>query len=239
MNDTDADTDTDADPGRRLLLDVLAVGAPYALALSGDHAVQAHGLVEHLVDRPAPGALEVATESPEPMETIAAAVRAGLEERSWRVRPQETDPLSTRLIVTDPATDEDHTLDILKETLWRPAVRTALGPTLSLEDVIGTKVRALTDRGLARDLVAVHAAADLWSLTELEELGRRHALDAFDLADLQSRLEGIEWIADRVFTGSGLDEQAIMALRQWAQSWAGDIAERLLEEEAMEPPPDE
>ncbi|MPY55070.1 nucleotidyl transferase AbiEii/AbiGii toxin family protein [Streptomyces acidicola] len=237
MNDTDADTDTDA--GRRLLLDVLAIGAPYALALSGDHAVQAHGLVEHLVEGPAPGALEVATESPEPMETITAAVRAGLEERGWRVRHRETNPLSARLIVTDPATGGDHTLDMLKETLWRPPVLTALGPALSLEDVIGTKVRALTDRGLARDLVAVHAAADLWSLTELEELGRRHALDAFDLTDLQSRLEGIEWLGDREFTRSGLDEQAIMALRQWAQSWADDIAERLLEEEALRPPPDE
>ncbi|MFF3817563.1 hypothetical protein ACFYYD_13275 [Streptomyces bluensis] len=233
MNETDADAEADA--GRHLLLDVLAIGAPYALALSGDHAVQAHGLVAG----PAPGALEVATESPEPMRTIAAAVRAGLEERGWRVRPQETDPLATRLIVTDPATDEDHTLDILKETLWRPPVLTALGPTLSLEDVIGTKVRALTDRGLVRDLVAVHAVADRWSFTELEELGRRHALDAFDLTDLQSRLEGIEWVTDRDFTRSGLNEQAILALRQWAQSWAGDIAERLLEEEAMEPPPDE
>lgn len=226
----------DDDAHRRLLLDVLAIGAPYALALAGDDAVEAHGLV---AARPAPGALEVATESPEPMESIAAAVRAGLEERGWRVRPRETDPLATRLIVTDPATDEDHTLDVLKETLWRPPVMTALGPALSLEDVIGTKVRALTDRGLARDLVAVHAAADRWSFTELEELGRRHALDAFDLTDLQSRLEGIEWVADRDFTHSGLDEQAITALRRWAQSWADDIAERLLEEEALEPPPDE
>lgn len=223
------------DAGRRLLLDVLTIGAPYALTLSGDHAAQAHGLI----GRPEPGALEVATDSPEPMETIAAAVRAGLEERGRRVRPRETAPLSTRLIVTDLITDQEHTLDILKETLWRPPVPTALGPALSLEDVIGTKVRALTDRGLARDLVAVHAAADRWSLTELEELGRRHALDVFDLSDLQSRLEGIEWVADREFTRCGLDEQAITTLRQWAQSWADDIAERLLEEEALKPPPDE
>lgn len=236
MNDDETDTDTGPqDPLLPLLADVLAIGAPYGLAVAGDYAVLAHGLVEE-VGRTS---LEVATESPEPMETIAATVQAGLEERGRRVRPLQTTPLSTRLLVTDPATDDDHTVDILKETLWRPPVDTGLGPTLSLEDVTGTKVRALTDRGLARDLVAVHAAADRWSLTELEELGRRHALDVFDLTDLQSRLEGMEWIADREFTGSGLDEQAIMVLRQWAQSWADDIAERLLEEEALKPPPDE
>ncbi|MPY59824.1 nucleotidyl transferase AbiEii/AbiGii toxin family protein [Streptomyces spongiae] len=219
----------------RLLTEVLTIGAPYDLAVAGDYAALAHGLVAGTVR----GSLEVATESPDPMATIAATVQAGMEERGRHARTVQTTPLATRLHLTDPATDDDHTLDILKETLWRPTVETALGPTLSLEDVVGTKVRALTDRGLARDLVAVHAAADRWSLAELEELGRRHALDAFDLTDLQSRLEGIEWVADREFSGSGLDEQAIMALRQWAQSWADDIAERLLEEEALKPPPDE
>ncbi|GAA3823822.1 hypothetical protein ACFS5L_33460 [Streptomyces phyllanthi] len=229
---------------RRLLSDSLVVGAPYPLALTGDYAVEAHGLVEVAEaaegrDRRPARVLEVATESPEPMERIVAAVRVALEERGWRVRPVETDPLSARLLVTDPGTDERNTLDVLKETLWRPPVETSLGLALSLEDAIGTKVRALAGRGLARDLVAVHAAADHWSFPELEELGRRHAPDAFDLTDLQSRLEGTEWVADREFTGYGLDEQAIMALRQWAQSWADDIAERLLEEEALEPPPDE
>ncbi|MES9588108.1 hypothetical protein ABZ776_30665 [Streptomyces sp. NPDC007076] len=30
----------------------------------------------------------------------------------------------------------------------------------------------------------------------------------------------------------GLNEQAITRLRQWAQTWAGDIGERLQEQEA-------
>ncbi|MET9078431.1 hypothetical protein ABZX95_41325 [Streptomyces sp. NPDC004232] len=42
-------------------------------------------------------------------------VRAGLTERGWTVREIETDPLSGRLIVTDPATGEDCVVDILKE----------------------------------------------------------------------------------------------------------------------------
>ncbi|MGW0825107.1 nucleotidyl transferase AbiEii/AbiGii toxin family protein [Streptomyces sp. NPDC002845] len=218
-----------------LLTDVLTVGALYPLALTGDQAFQAYGLV----DRRGTRELEVATESPEPMEKIAATVRAGLEERGWSVRPLETDPLSARLIVTDPTTEESRTLDLLKETLWRPPVRTDLGPVLSLEDVVGTKVRALTDRGAARDLVDVHAAADRWSLIDLEELGRRHTHDTFDLADLQSRLEAVEWLSDSEFTRYGLDEADITVLRRWAQSWADDIAERLLEEQALQAPPDE
>jgi hypothetical protein len=206
---------------------VLAVGTPYPLALTGGYAVQAHGLVDRLSQD-----LDVATESPERMEDIAISVRAGLEKRGWHVQALETDPLSARLIVTDAGSGEECEVDILKEALWRPPVQTEHGLVLSLEDVVGTKVRALADRGLARDLIDVRAATDHWSHIELEELGRRHARDTFDLTDLQARLGGADWIDDTEFAAYRLDEQAITELRQWAQTWADDIAERLQELEA-------
>lgn len=209
---------------QRLLADVLAVGADYPLALSGSHAVQAHGLVER-VSRD----VDVATENPAAMEDIATTVRAGLEERGWLVRSSETDPLSARLIVSDPATREECEVNVFKEVLWRPPVRTEPGLAISLEDAVGTRVRALADRGLARDLVDVHAASAHWSHPELEELGRRHAPDTFDLTDVQARLVGADWIDDREFAAYGLDDRAIAELRRWAQDWADDIAERLLE----------
>jgi hypothetical protein len=215
------------EPHRRLLADVLAVGAPYALALAGGDAVRAHGLV----DRPSRD-VDVATEHPAPMEEIASAVVSGLQARGWAVRPSATDPLAARLVVTEPSTGEECALQVLKEALWHPPVATELGLTVSLEDVVGMRVRALADRGFARDLVDVHAASDRWSHPELEELGRRHAGDTFDLSDLQARLTGVEWIDDAQFAAYGLDGDAVSALRRWAQEWADDIAERLIEGEA-------
>ncbi|MEV6394050.1 nucleotidyl transferase AbiEii/AbiGii toxin family protein [Streptomyces sp. NPDC051907] len=212
---------------RRLLADVLSVGRSYPLALTGGYAVQAHGLVDRLSQD-----LDVATENPDGMESITTTVRSGLEERGWQVRALETDPLSARLIVTDPSSGEECEVDILKEALWRPPVQTEHGLVLALEDVVGTKVRALADRGLARDLIDVRAAADRWSHIELEELGRRHARDTFDLTDLQARLGGADWIDDSEFAAYRLDERAIADLRRWAQEWADDIAERLQELEA-------
>ncbi|MGW5255447.1 nucleotidyl transferase AbiEii/AbiGii toxin family protein [Streptomyces sp. NPDC004012] len=220
------------EPHRRLLADVLAVGAPYPLAVAGGYALLGHGLV----DRPSRG-VDVATQSPEQMADIAAAVRAGLTERGWLVRSLEADPLSARLIVGDPAGDEEAEpteLNVLKEVLWRPPVPTELGLTVSLEDAVGTKVRALADRGFARDLVDVHAASDRWSRAELEELGRRHARDVFDLTDLQARLTGVEWVDDREFAAYGVGADTLAELRRWAQEWADDIAERLAEEEPPE-----
>ncbi|MET9835994.1 hypothetical protein ABZ078_43490 [Streptomyces sp. NPDC006385] len=183
--------------------------------------------------------LEVATETSEPMDRIASVIRQGLSERGWQVRLLETDPLSARLLVTDPDTGEERTVDLLKEMFWRPPVITGLGPALALEDLIGTKVRALTDRGSARDVVDVRLAAPDRSFPDLEELGRRHAWDEFDLADLQSRLEATELLDDREFTAGGLPEDALPALRRWVRAWADDIAERLLEEEALRPPAEE
>lgn len=66
---------------RRLLADILEVGAPYALVLTGGYAVQAHGLADRLSQD-----LDVATEHPAAMTEITAALSAGLVERGWQVR---------------------------------------------------------------------------------------------------------------------------------------------------------
>lgn len=96
---------------RRLLADVLAVGDAYPMALTGGYAVQAHGLADRLSQD-----VDVATENPDRMENIAATVRAGREERRWHVEALETDPLSARLIVTDPGSGEECEVDVLKES---------------------------------------------------------------------------------------------------------------------------
>ncbi|MEV6777686.1 nucleotidyl transferase AbiEii/AbiGii toxin family protein [Streptomyces syringium] len=222
-------------PHRLLLPDVLEVGAPYALVLGGGYALQAHGLV----DRPS-RTLDLVTETPTPMADVAAALRAGLEARGRRVADLTAEPLSARLTVRGPEPDamvgpsDACVVDIVKETLWRPVVPGEYGPVLAVEDAIGLKVRALADLGLARDLVDVWSGSDRWSYAGLEEWGRRHGRDAFDPADLQARLERSEWIDDREFAAYGLDDAATAALRRWAQLWADDIAERLMEEAPVE-----
>jgi hypothetical protein len=184
----------------RLLADVIDLGSPYPLVLTGGYAVRAH----RLVNRPSQD-LDVATENPAPMADIAAALRAGLEARDCEV-------------------------DILKEIFWRPIAQSPYGPVLAEEDVIGTKVRALGDRGAPRDLIDVFAASQRWSTADLEEFGRRHARGRFEREDLQANLAGAEWTDDEAFAAYGLDNATITALRTWAVEWADDLAARLLQE---------
>lgn len=211
---------------RRLLADVLDIGTPYPLVITGGYAVQAHGLVNRLSQD-----LDVATENPAPMAEIIRTVGDSLVQRGWTVRHIETDPLSARLLITDPATGEECEVDILKEAFWAPPTVTEYGPVLSLDDVIGTKVRALADRGAVRDLIDVHAASRHRTTADLETLGRRHA--RFD-HDLRDRLAGAEWWDDQDYADYNLTPNQITNLRAWALAWAIDLDTRLLAEDTTD-----
>lgn len=206
----------------RLLADILDIGSPYPLVLTGGYAVQAHGLVERFSRD-----LDVATENPAPMPEIVASLTAGRSARGWRTTHVQTDPLSGRFLVTDPDTGEECEVDVLKEAFWAPPAQTPYGPVLSLDDVIGTKVRALADRGTVRDLIDVQAASRHRSTADLESLGRRRAHDEFSLEDLRDRLIGADWYEDEDYTAYGLTSQQIDELKAWALEWAEDLGARI------------
>jgi hypothetical protein len=207
---------------RRLLRDVLEVGNDFPLVITGGYAVQAHGIVDRLSRD-----LDVATNSSIPMDILASKLVDGLAERGWQVHVVGIDPLSARFVAADPGLGEECEVDILKEGFNWPIVDTPYGPVLSLDDLIGTKVRALADRGYARDLVDIHAASRLRSQGELESLGRRLSWGEFNLEGLAARLGSVQWRADEEFAAYGLPEAEILDLKRWAQSWAEDINQRI------------
>ncbi|MGW1624135.1 nucleotidyl transferase AbiEii/AbiGii toxin family protein [Streptomyces sp. NPDC002172] len=74
------------------------------------------------------------------------------------------------------ADGEQCRVGVLKENLWARPVLTPYGPVLGLDDVIGTKVRALADRAAPRDFVDVRAAVRDHTITDLEMLGQQGLL---------------------------------------------------------------
>lgn len=177
----------------------------------------------------------MATDSAATMEAIVTVMMDGLTGRGWAIELIGVDHHGARMMTTDPVSGEQCELDILRESFSRPPETTPYGPVLALDDVIGTKVRALAGRGLPRDLIDIHAASRLRTARELESLGRRHAWDdEFSLEDLKFRLDGADWYDDQAFAEYGLTEQVIADLRRWAQAWSDDINRRLYAEAAVE-----
>lgn len=211
------------DHHRRLLRDALAAGRPYGLSLMGGYAVQAHGIVH----RPSQD-LDFATEHPASMHEIIDRLAHSLGDKGWRIAVIDVAPLKARFLATDAETDAACEVDLLKEVLWRPPVMLDVGPVLDLDDLIGTKVRALGDRGLARDAIDVHAARDRYTIPQLEYLAARRP-EEFDLGELHDRLESLAWISDTEFEAYGMDSAGITELRHWAQDWLEDLAQRLAE----------
>ncbi|WP_461070680.1 hypothetical protein [Streptomyces pseudoechinosporeus] len=84
------------------------------------------------------------------MNEITGIVADGLENKGWVIRVVEVAPRMARLLATDSATGAACELDILKEIFHRPPTLTDAGPTLSRDDAVGLKVRALHDRGFPR-----------------------------------------------------------------------------------------
>ena len=108
------------------------------------------------------------------MADIAATLRAGLEARLEGARAGDR-PAVRPLHRDRSGHRPEYEVDILKEIFWRPVAQSPYRPVLAEEDVIGTKIRALADRGAPRDLIDVFAASRRWTNAELEEFGRRHA----------------------------------------------------------------
>ena len=127
---------------RRLLQDVLEIGNAFPLVITGGYAVQAHRLVDRFSRD-----IDMATDSTVMMGTIVTVVVEGLSGRGWRVEVIGVDHHGARMMATDQGSGEQCELDILRESFSRPPEATPYGPVLALDDVIGTKVRALAGRG--------------------------------------------------------------------------------------------
>ncbi|MFF3516972.1 nucleotidyl transferase AbiEii/AbiGii toxin family protein [Streptomyces sp. NPDC002573] len=208
---------------RRLLSDVLACGTTYGLVLAGGYAIQAHDLVSRLSQD-----LDLATNAAADMTEIAQALVSGLEEKGWAISVVELAPRMARLIATDPVSNAQCEVDILKEIFHKPPAQTDAGPTLSRDDAVGLKVRALHDRGFPRDVIDVFSARDLYTTGEFERLGAQHD-EEFDLEELHSRLEAVDFTSDREYAAYGMSPHQITELRMWVQQWLDDLGLRLAE----------
>lgn len=205
---------------RRVLEAGLAACERYDLVLAGGYAMRAHGLT----DRPSQD-LDLATAHATPLPEIAEAVAASYRALGFDVRLIEGTARMTRLIVSDPISEQSCELDLMKEALQQRPVYLDLCPVVALDDAVGLKVRALHGRSVPRDLIDVAAVAHDYSFRELERLGRHHD-EEFSVRELANRLAASDLLIDEQFESYGLDADEITRVRRFAFDWLEDIKHR-------------
>jgi len=211
----------------QVLLDGLPVFERYGLLLAGGYAFRAH----EIVHRPSQD-LDFATSDNTPLPEIAAHVRDAFQRAGYSVRLAEAaSPRYARLVLQLPGSGEELEMDLLKEALeprWMTVQVTPAASVraVSLEDTVGLKARAWHDRFVIRDIIDLHAVADSFSYSDLENLARRHDPD-LDLEAMLDHLAGVSVFADEDFAEYGLDEPRIADLRNWVTGWYDDLGGRL------------
>jgi Nucleotidyl transferase AbiEii toxin, Type IV TA system len=212
---------------RRLIEAGLDLCAEYGLFLAGGHAMKAHGLV----NRPSED-IDFATANPLPIEDLMERVVAGYRAKGFDVAAPG-DHRFARVVVSDPHTGEACEVDLTKATLRVSPVVVDSCPVLGFDDAIGLKMRAVHDRGIARDLIDAAALVGQYGFERLEWLCRSHEPD-FSLRRLASRLEAAESRDDSEFEDYGLTLDEVRRVKRFAAEWAQDINLRLLEEEEVD-----
>jgi predicted nucleotidyltransferase component of viral defense system len=214
---------------RRVIESSLDLCAEYGLFLAGGYAMKAHGLV----DRPSKD-IDFATAHPLPVDQLTDRIVGGYRAKGFHVEVTPGNYRFARLLVTDPRTGESCEVDIMKARFRVTPIVLDSCPVVGFDDAIGLKMRAVHDRGIARDLIDAASLAGEYSFERLEWLCRSHEPD-FSLHRLVSRLEAAQFLDDSEFEDYGLDLGEVRRVKRFAVEWAQDINLRLLSEEEIDP----
>ncbi|MFB9961642.1 hypothetical protein [Sinosporangium siamense] len=214
----------------RLLTDAGAVLTRHRLLLAGGHAMRAHGFTSRRCR-----GLDFATDAETPLPWVAQDVAEAYRALGFDVAVRDSGERISVLTVTDPGTGAECEIDLLREALQSPPAPGTPCPAVGLDDAVGLKVRALHNRGAARDLVDLAPVRDLYPFRELERLGALHE-DDFHLTELVQRLEATDMLSDDAFTRYGLSEEEVDHLRHFAHAWTEDIKLRRVEDDDLPEP---
>lgn len=123
-------------------------------------------------------------------------------------------------------TTEGRSIDMDLAVDWREhePVTLPLGPVLSVEDAVGSKVSALYTRNEARDYIDVDSIRASGRFTDAELMSAAMERDdGFEVGVFAQQLDRIQSIAPRRFEEYGVDADQFAALQTRFTSWAGEL----------------
>ncbi|TCN33584.1 nucleotidyltransferase AbiEii toxin of type IV toxin-antitoxin system [Kribbella orskensis] len=190
-------------------------------ALAGGHALTMHGIGSRQAED-----IDLFTDRQTDFGQAVTDLRAAYAEQSYQVEVPRLYPEYARLELTkDGRTTQ---LDIGRDYRTRPPVETEVGPVLSADDAVGSKVSAVYGRGDAKDYVDLSAAA--WSgrytRDELMALGDEREASSMDRDMFAEQLSAATRIPDAKYAECGLGAQETAALKHDMAGWAQELRTR-------------
>jgi hypothetical protein len=190
-------------------------------ALAGGHALTMHGIGS----RPSKD-VDIFTDQQTDFDGAVGNVRSAFEEQGYDVEvPRRSEEYARLEVTKDGRTTQ---LDMGRDYRSRPPVESDVGPVLSVDDAVGSKVGAAYGRGEAKDFVDLQAAAQhgRYSRDELLALGDEREGSPMDRPMLAEQLASAARIPDAKYAEQGLAPDQTAALKQDLSGWAQDIRTR-------------
>jgi hypothetical protein len=115
-------------------------------------------------------------------------------------------------------------MDLAVDWREREPVTLDVGPVLSIEDAVGSKVGALYSRNEARDYIDVDSIRATGRFSDAELISAAAGRDAgFEVPMFASQLELVQLITPDRFAEYGVDTREVDALKERFTTWAGEL----------------
>lgn len=189
-------------------------------ALAGSGAIREHGIV----DRPTRD-VDLFTNDLDPaaFESAVDQLTSELRRAGHSVDEVRRAPQFARLQIT---TESGQAVDMDLAVDWRELepVTLSVGPVLSLEDAVGSKVNALYSRAAERDFLDVDSIRASGHFTDTQLMTAAAERDAgFDPAMFASQLEQVSRLRLEMVERYGVNPDQLAAIQSRLTGWAAEL----------------
>jgi hypothetical protein len=199
----------------------LSASREQGFALAGGHALTMHGIGS----RPSKD-VDIFTDQQTDFDSAVTNVESAFAAQGYQVEvPRRYEEYARLEVTKDGRTTQ---LDMGRDYRSRPAVESDVGPVLSVDDAVGSKVGAVYGRGDPKDYVDLQSAAQdgRYSRDELLALGDEREGSPMDRQMFAEQLSAASRIPDAKYAEQGLSSEQTAALKQDLNSWSQEMRTR-------------
>jgi hypothetical protein len=199
----------------------LSASREQGFALAGGNALTMHGIGT----RPSKD-VDIFTDRQTDFNSAVTNVQSAFEAEGYQVAvPRQYEEFAQLQVTKDGRTTQ---LDMGRDYRSRPAVESDVGPVLSVDDAVGSKVGAAYGRGEAKDFADLQSAVQdgRYSRDELLALGDEREGSPMDRQMFAEQLSTAARIPDAKYAEQGLGPEQTAALKQDMSAWAQEMRTR-------------